>query len=84
MHFPDETFYRPLPQSVQVVLWNFYQSGAGTQGSSDRIYEWLKRNGPQHGFIRTVSEESWHWEYRPAEAATLAAQGKFKLAGVNR
>ena len=51
---------------------------------TDKIYEWLKRNGPRHGFIRTVSEESWHWEYRPAEAATLAAQGKFKLAGVNR
>jgi hypothetical protein len=50
---------------------------------TDRIYEWLKHNAPQHGFIRTVSNESWHWEYRPAEAATLAAQGKFKLSGVN-
>lgn len=49
---------------------------------SDRVYEWLKRNAPQHGFIRTVSKESWHWEYRPAEAETLAAQGQFKLPGV--
>jgi hypothetical protein len=50
---------------------------------SDRIYEWLKRNGPKHGFVRTVSKESWHWEYRPAEAAALAAAGKFKLDGVS-
>jgi len=49
---------------------------------SDKVYEWLKKNAPQHGFVRTVSKESWHWEYRPAEAATLAAAGKFKLDGV--
>lgn len=50
---------------------------------SDKVYEWLKRNAPQHGFIRTVSNESWHWEYLPDEAPALAAQGKFKRAGVS-
>lgn len=50
---------------------------------SDKVYEWLKRNAPQHGFVRTVSQESWHWEYRPEDAAALAAQGKFKIAGVS-
>ena len=50
---------------------------------SDRIYEWLKRNAPRLGFIRTVSRESWHWEYRPEEAKALAAAGKFKLPSVN-
>jgi D-alanyl-D-alanine carboxypeptidase len=50
---------------------------------SDKIYEWLKRNGPAHGFVRTVSKESWHWELRPAEAQVLAAAGKFKIDGVN-
>ena len=49
---------------------------------SDKIYEWLKKNAPQHGFVRTVSNESWHWEYRPADAALLAAAGKFKMDGV--
>ena len=49
---------------------------------SDKIYEWLKRNGPKHGFVRTVSNESWHWEYRPADALTLLAAGRFKLDGV--
>lgn len=49
---------------------------------SDKIYEWLKHNAPKHGFVRTVSNESWHWELRPTDAALLAAAGKFKLDGV--
>jgi hypothetical protein len=49
---------------------------------SDKVYEWLKKNGPKHGFVRTVSKESWHWEYRPVDAEQLAAAGKFKVAGV--
>jgi hypothetical protein len=49
---------------------------------SDKVYEWLKANAPKHGFVRTVSNESWHWEYRPADAGQLAAVGKFKVAGV--
>ena len=36
------------------------------------IYDWLKRNGPRHGFVRTVNKEPWHWEYRPAIAQTGA------------
>lgn len=46
------------------------------------VYDWLKRNGPRLGFIRTVNKEHWHWEYRPAEAADLARQGKFALPNV--
>ncbi|HXQ35443.1 MAG TPA: M15 family metallopeptidase, partial [Anaerolineales bacterium] len=49
---------------------------------SDKVYEWLKANAPRHGFVRAVSNESWHWEYRPADAADLAAAGQFKLPGV--
>ena len=49
---------------------------------SDKIYEWLKANAPKHGFVRTVSDESWHWELRPVEAAELAAAGSFKIPGV--
>jgi len=45
---------------------------------TDKIYEWLKKNGPKHGFIRTVNKESWHWEYRPADAAQMGP-GEFKL-----
>ncbi|MGZ8848478.1 MAG: M15 family metallopeptidase [Pyrinomonadaceae bacterium] len=46
---------------------------------TDELYEWLKRNGPKHGFIRTVNREPWHWEYRPQKAAELAALGQFKF-----
>lgn len=49
---------------------------------SDKIYEWLKRNAPKHGFVRTVSNESWHWEYLPAMAAQLPP-GKFMAPGVS-
>ncbi len=48
----------------------------------NRIYDWMKKNGPRFGFIRTVNREHWHWEYRPEEAAELAARGEFKLASV--
>ena len=37
----------------------------------------------RYGYIRTVSGEHWHWEYVPDEAATMAAAGKFKRAGVS-
>jgi D-alanyl-D-alanine carboxypeptidase-like protein len=44
----------------------------------DPLYEWLKKNAPKHGFIRTVNREPWHWEYLPREAAQMAP-GQFKL-----
>ncbi len=47
-----------------------------------RIYDWLKKRGPRLGFVRTVSGEHWHWEYRPDDARRLAAVGEFKLEGV--
>ena len=47
------------------------------------IYDWLKKNAPGLGFIRTVKKEAWHWEFRPEEAAELNAEGKHKRAGVN-
>jgi len=43
-------------------------------------YDWLKRNAPRHGFVRTVNNEPWHWEFRPAIAQT----GAFKAPGVTR
>ena len=48
------------------------------------IYDWLKKNGPRLGFIRTVNKEHWHWEFRPEDAKRLAAQGKFKLDSVKK
>jgi len=48
------------------------------------IYDWLAKNAPKLGFIRTVNKEPWHWELRPDEAAPLAAAGKHKRAGISK
>jgi D-alanyl-D-alanine carboxypeptidase len=45
----------------------------------DPIYRALKKHGPPLGFIRTVSDEPWHWEFRPADAA----EHGFKMPGVD-
>ena len=45
----------------------------------DPVYRALKKNGPPLGFIRTVSGEPWHWEFRPADAA----QHGFKMPTVD-
>jgi hypothetical protein len=45
----------------------------------DPVYVALKEHGPSVGFIRTVSGEPWHWEFRPADAA----QHGFIMPGVD-
>jgi hypothetical protein len=52
-------------------------------GDGNPTYEWLKRNGPAHGFIRTVNGEPWHWEYDPAKAAKAVSAKTFKTSNVN-
>jgi hypothetical protein len=47
----------------------------------DAVYDWLKRNAPALGFLRTVRKEHWHWEFRPTEANH--PPGRFKRDGVN-
>eukprot|EP00161_Ancyromonas_sigmoides_P013923 TRINITY_DN35_c0_g4_i1.p2 TRINITY_DN35_c0_g4~~TRINITY_DN35_c0_g4_i1.p2 ORF type:complete len:484 (-),score=180.82 TRINITY_DN35_c0_g4_i1:188-1639(-) len=32
-----------------------------------RLFQWLRDNATRYGFIRTVSSENWHWEYRPGK-----------------
>lgn len=47
----------------------------------DPVYDWLKKHAPALGFIRAVSKEHWHWEFRPEEANH--PPGKFRRDGVN-
>jgi hypothetical protein len=54
-----------------------------TDGFDTAIYVWMSQHAPGFGYIRTVDGEHWHWEYHPAEAAQMAAQGRFKRAGVD-
>jgi hypothetical protein len=42
----------------------------GTESFTSPLYLWMIENAPRYGFIRTVSREHWHWEYRPEAAAT--------------
>jgi hypothetical protein len=30
-----------------------------------RVYIWLQRNAIRFGFVRTIAQERWHWEYHP-------------------
>ncbi len=50
-----------------------------TGSFSSAMYTWMVANAPALGWIRTVSGEHWHWEYRPADAA---AHG-FKMPSVD-
>jgi LAS superfamily LD-carboxypeptidase LdcB len=51
-------------------------------GSGDPIYDWLKKNAPARGFIRTVNKEPWHWEFDKAKAAIAVAAKTFKTKNV--
>lgn len=33
--------------------------------SDAEVFKWLKINAIKHGFVRTVKQERWHWEYHP-------------------
>jgi len=47
-------------------------------GALTNVFVWMALNGWKYGFVRTVSTETWHWEYHPQ----LAKQGPYaKLGG---
>lgn len=51
-------------------------------GDGNPIYEWLKRNAPRFGFVRTVNMEPWHWEFDEPKAQVALASGTFKVPTV--
>lgn len=53
---------------------------AGADGNE--VYEWLKQNAPDMGFIRTVNKEPWHWEYDPNRARQAVQNGTYKIPSV--
>jgi hypothetical protein len=64
----------PNPAEVARPGRSNHQNGIAidinTGSFTSALYLWMKTNGPTYGFIRTVSGEHWHWEYRPTDAAT--------------
>jgi hypothetical protein len=51
-------------------------------GAGNPIYDWLTKNAPARGFIRTVNREPWHWEFDPARAAAVVKKHTFKTSNV--
>ncbi len=49
-----------------------------SSSQANPLYNWLKAHAPEHGFVRTVNKEPWHWEYRPQVAST----GAYKTSNV--
>ncbi|MDM0075094.1 M15 family metallopeptidase [Variovorax sp. J2P1-59] len=54
---------------------------AGADGNE--VYDWLKRNAPGFGFVRTVSGEPWHWEYDPPRAQQAVQNHTYKIPAVS-
>ena len=51
-------------------------------GDGNPTYEWLKKNAPARGFVRTVNKEPWHWEFDQAKAKTAVMANTFKTGNV--
>lgn len=84
--FPDQQELwdaNPNPARVARPGRSNHQNGIAidinTGSFSSAMYLWMVANAPALGWIRTVDDEHWHWEYRPADAA---AHG-YKMPGVN-
>jgi hypothetical protein len=45
-------------------------------GPGNRVYDWLATNATQFGFVRTVKNEVWHWEYLPTKAEVARQNGR--------
>lgn len=52
-------------------------------GLGNPTYDWLTQNAPARGFIRTVNDEPWHWEFDRNKAAIAVAAHTFKTSNVS-
>lgn len=78
--------YRPYAEQVDLAARKgLYQDGglAAVPGTSnhgwgmavdmdvnDQGLAWLRANGYKYGWVESVPREPWHWEFRPANAAS--------------
>ena len=46
-------------------------------GDGNPDYEWMKVHATEFGFLRTVSSEPWHWEFKPERARMARVAGRF-------
>lgn len=57
-HFHPETARPGHSRHHSGIAYDFNTKGPG-------VYNWLKNNASRFGFVRTICEEKWHWEYLP-------------------
>jgi len=50
-----------------------------TAGGKNTAYKWLEKNALSFGFIRTVKNETWHWEYKPWEILNIKPWDKYAI-----
>ena len=47
--------------------WSNHQAGRAldieSEAGTNAAFRWLVDTGMRHGFVRTVPDEPWHWEY---------------------
>jgi LAS superfamily LD-carboxypeptidase LdcB len=84
-----EGFIKKLPHFNRAAKPGFskHQNGIAFDidvagGSGNPVYDWLKKNAPSRGFVRTVSGEPWHWENDKKKAAAAVAAHTFKTGNV--
>ncbi len=51
-------------------------------GNGNPVYEWLKLHGPSFGWVRTVSNEAWHWEYNREKADWAVAASTYMAPNI--
>lgn len=51
-------------------------------GNGNPVYEWMKLHAPSFGWVRTVSNEAWHWEYNREKAEWAIAASTYMAPNV--
>jgi len=60
----ESKYFRPI--TAKTGHSNHQKGIAFDFNTSDKeVFKWLKKNAIKYGFVRTVKQEKWHWEYRP-------------------
>lgn len=84
-------FSKHLPNFNQAAKPGFsnHQNGIAfdidiVETNGNEVYDWLKKHAPSLGFLRTVNNEPWHWEYDPHQAQQAAQKGTYKLPSVTK
>lgn len=92
--YPDQKFLhdgwterRPGFNLAARPGYSKHQSGVAIDfsvpgGNGNPVYEWMKLHAPSFGWVRTVSNEAWHWEYNREKAEWAIATSTYMAPNV--